>query len=229
MDGTNKYAVIVAGGKGVRMGAAVPKQFLPLLGKPLLCYAIQAFAETIPDIRIILVLPEDQLSSAETVLRSYLGGIDVTVVAGGETRYHSVQNGLKKVNDDGVVFVHDGARPLIQADLIKRCYTQASEIGSAIPAIEVMESVRIIEDGYPQPVNREQLRVVQTPQTFKTGIILPAFEQAYRPEFTDEATVVEAYGTKIQLVEGAYENIKVTTPADMIIAEALLNTRSLYL
>ncbi len=229
MDSTNKYAVIVAGGKGSRMGAAVPKQFLPLLGKPLLCYAIQAFADAFSDVRMILVLPADQLSSAATVLRSYLGGIDVTVVAGGETRYHSVQNGLKEIKDDGVVFVHDGARPLIHSELIVRCYKQAMEKGSAIPAVQVMESMRMMEGGYARPVDRELLRIVQTPQTFKTDIILPAFQQAYQPSFTDEATVVEASGTNIHLIDGTFDNIKVTTPADMVIAEALLRERSLYL
>ncbi len=222
MDGINKYAVIVAGGKGVRMGSVIPKQFLPLVGKPLLCYPIQAFAEALPDIHIILVLPADQLSSAEIVLRSYLSGINVTVVAGGETRYHSVQNGLKKVNDDGVVFVHDGARPMLQEDLIMRCYRQAVELGSAVPVVPAMESMRVRENGHSKPVNREQLCVVQTPQTFRTGIILPAFHQEFQPSFTDEATVVEAFGAEVRLVNGSHDNIKVTTPVDMLIAEALL-------
>ena len=222
MSDFKKYAVIVAGGRGLRMGSAVPKQFLPMLGKPLLCYAIQAFAATIKGIHIILVLPPDQLNSAKTVLKSYLSNIDVTTVAGGATRYHSVQNGLKKVNNDGVVFVHDGVRPLLSQDLIQRCYQQAIEKGSAIPVIPVMESIRIIQDGTSSPVNREQLRIIQTPQTFQTNIILAAFEQEYQPSFTDEANVVEAHGTRVHLIDGALENIKVTTPEDMLIAETLL-------
>ena len=222
MSDIKKYAVVVAGGRGLRMGSAVPKQFLPLLGKPLLCYAIQAFAATIRGIHIILVLPPDQLNSAKTVLKSYLGAIDVTTVAGGETRYQSVQNGLKKVNDDGVVFIHDGVRPLLSQDLIQRCYQQAIEKGSAIPVTPVMDSIRIIENGISKPINREQLRIIQTPQTFLTNIILPAFRQEYNPSFTDEANVVEAYGTRVPLIDGALDNIKVTTPEDMLIAETLL-------
>lgn len=222
MSDIKKYAVIVAGGRGLRMGAAVPKQFLPILGKPLLCYAIQAFAATIRGIHIILVLPSDQLNSAKTVLKSYLGNIEVTTVAGGETRYESVQNGLKKVNNDGVVFIHDGVRPLISQDLIQRCYQQAIEKGSAIPVIPVMDSIRILEDGASHPINREHLRIIQTPQTFMTSIILPAFQQEYHASFTDEANVVEAHGTSVHLINGALENIKVTTPEDMLIAETLL-------
>ncbi len=222
MSEIKKYAVIVAGGRGMRMGAAVPKQFLPLLGKPLLCYAIQAFAATIRGINIILVLPTDQLNSAKTVLKSYLGNIDVTTVAGGNTRYESVQNGLAKVNNDGVVFVHDGVRPLLSPDLIQRCYHQAMEKGSAIPVVPVMESIRIIENDSSRSINREQLRIIQTPQTFLTKIILPAFRQDYQPSFTDEANVVESHGTTVHLINGAMENIKVTTPEDMLIAETLL-------
>ena len=222
MTDIKKYAVVVAGGRGMRMGAAVPKQFLPLLGKPLLCYAIQAFAATIKGIHIILVLPTDQLNSAKTVLKSYLGNIEVTTVAGGETRYESVQNGLKKVNDDGVVFVHDGVRPLLSPDLIQRCYHQAIDKGSAIPVVPVTESIRIIEGGVSRSINREQLRIIQTPQTFLTNIILPAFAQEYNPSFTDEANVVETFGKSVHLIDGAMENIKVTTPEDMLIAETLL-------
>lgn len=225
MSDNKKYAVIVAGGKGLRMGSSIPKQFLPLYGKPMLCHAIEAFAQAIDGIRLILVLPADQVGGAQTVLRSYIGGIDVTTVAGGETRYHSVQNGLKHVNNDGVVFIHDGARPLISKDLILRCYKQALEKGSAIPAIEVAESVRIVEGDDSKPLDRENLRIIQTPQTFLTKLILPAFSQDYELSFTDEATVLEAYNCKIHLIEGGYNNIKVTTPDDMKIAEALLKER----
>ena len=222
MSDIRKYAVIVAGGRGLRMGAAVPKQFLPILGKPILCYAIQAFAATIRGIHIILVLPPDQLNSAKTVLKSYLGNIDVTTVAGGDTRYESVQHGLKKVNNDGVVFVHDGVRPLLSQDLIQRCYQQTISKGSAIPVIPVTDSIRMIENGVSHPITREHLRIVQTPQTFMTSIILPAFQQEYQASFTDEANVVEAYGTPVHLIDGAMDNIKVTTPEDMLIAETLL-------
>jgi 2-C-methyl-D-erythritol 4-phosphate cytidylyltransferase len=226
MTDIKKYAVIVAGGKGMRMGTEVPKQFLPLLGIPLMCHAVQAFAAAIPDINIILVLPEDQLGSAQTVLRSYIGKIKVTTVAGGATRYHSVANGLKMVPNDGIVFVHDGARPLISEELIIRCYKAALEKGSAIPSIPATESMRLIDDHSSTAIDREKLRVIQTPQTFKTEIILPAFKQGYKPSFTDEASVVEAYGNTVHLIDGMAENIKVTRAEDMIIAEALLRNRA---
>ena len=225
MNITKKYAVIVAGGKGTRMGAAIPKQFLPLLGKPLLCYAIEAFAQAIKDIQMVLVLPADQLVSAKTILRSYIGAFDVVAVPGGETRYHSVQNGLKVINNDGVVFVHDGARPLISKELILNCYSQALQLGSAIPTIGVNESMRMVDGAYSRPVDRDNLRIIQTPQTFRTEVILPAFEQDYDPSFTDEATVVEASGGTIHLIYGMNENIKITTQEDMIKAEAFLRVR----
>jgi 2-C-methyl-D-erythritol 4-phosphate cytidylyltransferase len=227
MADSKKYAVIVAGGKGARMGGPIPKQFLPFLGKPLLCYAIEAFSRSMPGIKLVLVLPTDQLKSAEIVLKSYIGGIDVIVVEGGETRFHSVQNGLKQIKNDGVVFIHDGARPLISHDLIHRCYRQALDKGSAVPAVPVSESVRMLngENGS-SPVDREQLRIIQTPQTFRTELILPAFQQEYRPSFTDEATVVESHGTPIFLIDGIRDNIKITIPEDLIIAEVLLKTRA---
>jgi len=225
MGEIKKYAVIVAGGQGLRMGSAIPKQFLPLLGKPMLCHAVEAFANAIDDVQLILVLPADQVGSAQTVLRSYLGGIDVVTVAGGQTRYHSVQNGLKKVNNDGIVFVHDGARPLVSAELILRCYQQAKEKGSAVPVIPIAESVRVLDGDRSTALIREQLRIIQTPQTFRTDLILPAFKQDYDPSFTDEATVLEANGTKIHLIDGTHDNIKVTGPDDMVIAEALLKDR----
>lgn len=224
MSEIKKYAVIVAGGKGLRMGSAIPKQFLPLLGMPVICYCIQAFAKAIRGIQIILVLPPDQLYSAHTVLRSYLGGITVKMVAGGDTRFHSVQNGLKEVKNDGIVFVHDGVRPLINIDLILRCYEQALDKGSAIPVVPVNDSMRLLDEDRSIPVDRDKLRIVQTPQTFRTEVVLPAFQQPYQSSFTDEATAVEATGTEVFLIEGMRENIKVTTPEDMVIAETFLST-----
>ena len=228
MDKKEKYAIIVAGGKGVRMGTALPKQFLPLLDKPLLSHTIAAFLDAFPDIHIVLVLPHEQLSYAQMVLQAFPERIDLTIMAGGITRYHSVQNGLKAVAENSIVFVHDGVRPLVTTDLIKRCFEQATEKGSAIPAIVVADSMRIIEDDDSRPIDREYMRIIQTPQTFRSDIILPAFEQVYQPSFTDEATVVESYGEQVFLVEGERSNLKVTTPEDMIIAEALLKERELH-
>jgi 2-C-methyl-D-erythritol 4-phosphate cytidylyltransferase len=224
----DKYAVIVAGGKGMRMGTAIPKQFLPLADQPVLHHTIKAFLTAFHDIHIILVLPADQLSYAQIVLQSFPERIDLTIVSGGETRFHSVQNGLKACGDNSVIFVHDGARPLVTSDLILRCYEQAVQVGSAIPAIPVAESMRMVEDERNIPINRDHLRIIQTPQTFRSEIILPAFQQQFNEMFTDEATVVEARGTKVFLVEGERSNIKVTTPEDMVIATALLNDRMQY-
>jgi 2-C-methyl-D-erythritol 4-phosphate cytidylyltransferase len=207
------------------MGSVIPKQFLPLCGKPLLCYAIDAFVAAIPDIQIILVLPEEEISTAEIVLRSYKSSSDVVFAGGGHTRYHSVQCGLARIKNDGIVFVHDGARPLVSVSLIQRCYEQALERGSAIPVIAVADSVRMLTDGQSVPVDRDQLRIIQTPQTFRTDIILPAFAQEYSTAFTDEASVVEAAGAPVFLIEGDRRNLKVTTPEDMIIAEAFIKDR----
>lgn len=220
-----KYAVIVAGGKGLRMGTALPKQFLPLCGQPVLYHTIKAFKDAYDTIEIILVLPAEQLSYAQIVLQSFPERIDLTIVTGGETRFHSVQNGLKAVPADAVVFVHDGVRPLVSPLLIRQCYEQAVDKGSAIPAISVADSIRMQLDEGSKPVDRNSLRIIQTPQTFRAQILINAFQQAYSDAFTDEATVAEAYGTKVYLIEGERSNIKVTTPEDLTIAEALLKAR----
>lgn len=221
-----KYAVIVAGGKGLRMGNAMPKQFLPLAGVPILTHTLKAFNHAFNDIKIILVLPEDQLSYAQMILQEFEERIDLTIVTGGATRYHSVQNGLKAVKGESIVFVHDGVRPLVSTTLIQRCYDDAVKYGSAIPAMPAIDSMRIIEGEDSKPVDRTMLRVIQTPQTFHSKILLPAFEQEYIDAFTDEATVVEAMGTRVHLTEGERSNIKVTTPEDMHVAEALLKART---
>lgn len=221
-----KYAVIVAGGKGLRMGNAMPKQFLPLAGVPILTHTLKAFNHAFNDIKIILVLPEDQLSYAQMILQEFEERIDLTIVTGGATRYHSVQNGLNAVKGESIVFVHDGVRPLVSTTLIQRCYDDAVKYGSAIPAMPAIDSMRIIEGEDSKPVDRTMLRVIQTPQTFHSKILLPAFEQEYIDAFTDEATVVEAMGTRVHLTEGERCNIKVTTPEDMHVAEALLKART---
>jgi len=226
MSYNEKFAIIVAGGKGVRMGSALPKQFLPLNGETLLYYSVRAFLDAFPDINLVLVLPEDHLSYTQMLLEAFTERIELTIVTGGETRFHSVQNGLKQVDKDSIVFVHDAVRPLLSADLIKRCYQQALEKGSAIPAIPATDSMRIMNNESSKPIDRDQIRIIQTPQTFRSDIILPAFGQEYNAAFTDEATVCEAFGTKVFLIEGERSNIKVTTPEDMVIAGALLNERN---
>jgi 2-C-methyl-D-erythritol 4-phosphate cytidylyltransferase len=228
VDNSNSvYAVIVAGGQGTRMGTAVPKQFLDLNGKPILHHTIRAFAHAIPGIQIVLVLPSHQISYAQMVLQSFPERIDLTIVPGGETRFHSVKNGLKDIPEDAVVMVHDGVRPLVSAELIQRCYQQALEKGSAIPAIAVTDSMRLVTKEGSEPVERSQLRIIQTPQTFRASILLSAMQQAYDEGFTDEATVVEAYGKEVFLIEGEKSNIKITTPEDMVVAEALIKARKI--
>lgn len=221
----DKYAVIVAGGKGLRMGNAVPKQFLPLAGKPILYYTIKAFADAYDDMKIVLVLPQDQLSYAQMVLQAFPDRIDLEIVTGGETRFHSVQNGLKAVSNDAVVFVHDGVRPMVSPELVRACYEQAVEKGSAIPAVAVSDSMRMVDGETSRAVNREQMRSIQTPQTFRADILLPAFKQEYNEGFTDEATVVEAFGKPVYLIAGEKSNIKLTTPEDMMVAEAMLSEK----
>lgn len=221
----DKYAVIVAGGKGVRMGNALPKQFLPLAGKPVLYHTIKAFTDAFADIKLILVLPEDQLSYAQMVLQAFSTPIDITIVTGGPTRFNSVQNGLKAIAQNSVVFVHDGVRPIVSTSLIKACYEQAVTIGSAIPAIPVADSMRLVDGNTSKPVDRQFMRSIQTPQTFQSNLLLPAFEQEYNDSFTDEATVVESLGKEVFLIEGERSNIKLTTPEDMLYAELILQER----
>lgn len=224
----NKYAVIVAGGKGVRMNSALPKQFLPLCDKPILYHTIKAFIDAFAEVKIILVLPEDNISYTQMVLQAFTDRIDLTIVTGGATRFHSVQNGLQAIDEDGVVFVHDGVRPLLSTSLVHACYDQAVEKGSAIPAIAVSDSMRIVDGEDSRPVDRNKIRSIQTPQTFRTDIILSAFEQEYSDEFTDEATVAEAAGYKVALIEGEKSNIKITTPEDMKVAESILTERGVH-
>lgn len=219
------YAVIVAGGQGTRMGTAVPKQFLNLAGKPVLYHTINAFIQAIPGVHIVLVLPSHQISYAQMVLQSFPDRLDLTIVPGGETRFHSVKNGLAHIPADAIVMVHDGVRPLVSTELIRRCYDQAAQTGSAIPAIAVADSMRLVKNTDSEPVDRSQLRIIQTPQTFQASILLPSFEQPYQNSFTDEATVVEAAGHKVNLVKGERSNLKITTPEDLLIAEALLKAK----
>lgn len=222
-----KYAVIVAGGKGIRMGNAIPKQFLPLKGKPVLTWCIEAFLKAYDDIEIILVLPEAQLSYAQIVLQPLPERIDVTLVRGGDTRFQSVKNGLQSIAEEGIVFVHDGARPLVSTSLIRALYKQAVALGSAIPAIPAFESLRVIAADTSKAIDREPVRIVQTPQVFRSSILVTAFQQDFKDTFTDEATVVEATGARVYLAPGEKSNIKITEPEDMVIAEALINAKTM--
>lgn len=221
-----KFAVIVAGGSGKRMGNTIPKQFLLLKGKAVLWYTLDTFLRAYSDLKIILVLPDQHIKRGHAIINSFKENNRIEITAGGYTRFHSVQCGLKKVNDESIVFVHDAVRCLVSVPLIQRCYKSALEYGSAIPAVAATDSIRIINHVHHTVTNRADVRIIQTPQTFLSNIILPAFEQEYTDEFTDEATVVEAYGTNVFLTEGEYDNIKITRPVDMMVAERILEERS---
>ena len=226
-----KYAIIVAGGTGTRMGSPMPKQFLLLHDKPVLYYTLRAFLEAYEDMIIILVLPEEYSDIGKEIIDAYFDYSRIRVTFGGETRFHSVQNGLKLVEDESIVFVHDAVRCLVSTDLIRLCYEHSLQMGSAVPVIRSKDSVRILnEEGNDNEVlDRNKVVLVQTPQTFHSKILLPAFEIDYKERFTDEATVVEAFGLKISLVEGEVDNIKITRPVDLLIAEAVLSSlRSVF-
>jgi len=245
-----EYVIIVAGGKGLRMGGDIPKQFLPIGGRPVLMRTIERFRESLPDVRIILVLPEAQQDYWRQLCEQYHFEMDYLLANGGETRFHSVQNGLALIPDDaeGVVGVHDGVRPFPSIDVIRCCYETARTAKAVVPVIPVVETLRhlcgCVLDGQSQAeaskaqmeeesekvrckkesvtVPRGDYRLVQTPQTFDVQLLKAANRQPYNEGFTDDASVVEAYGYDITLVEGNRENIKITTPYDLKVAEALL-------
>ena len=222
MISRQKIAVIVAGGSGQRMGSATPKQFLSLAGKPVLYHTIAAFKAAYDDMHIVLVVPEAHKAQIAHVLTAFDRPPSVTLVDGGETRFHSVRNGLQVIRGEAVVFVHDGVRPLVSPSLIRTCYEAALVQGSAVPAIELKDSIREVDDEGNIAADRSRFRIIQTPQTFLSELLIPAFEQPYEPLFTDEATVVERMGHAIHLVQGEEQNIKITRPADLAIAAAFL-------
>lgn len=220
-----KYAVIVAGGSGLRMGTPVPKQFLPIRGKPAIWYTLTAFLNAFDDLQIIMVLPEAHIQTGQEILRSTHDPDRIWMTVGGETRFHSVKNGLNHIQQHSIVFVHDGVRCLLTPELIRRCCEKAQESGNAIPAIAATDSIRIETIGGNEMIDRNKVRIIQTPQTFYSDVIKAAFEQDYEETFTDEATVVERLGVKINLVEGEPTNIKITYPIDVLIAEKILEER----
>ena len=218
------YIIIVAGGKGLRMGSDIPKQFLPIGGKPVLMRTLERFRQYSPTLQIILVLPKAQQDYWQKLCKEYAFDIDYQLADGGETRFHSVQNGLAKIPDNaqGVVGVHDGVRPFPSIDVIRNCYETAREKKAVIPVIPVVETVRYLKGDTSVTVPRNDYRLVQTPQTFDIQLLKAANRQPYNDGFTDDASVVEAFGFNITLVEGNRENIKITTPYDLKIAEVLI-------
>ena len=219
------HVVITAGGLGSRMGSEKPKQFLELNGLPVLMHSIKAFYQYSTNIKIIVTLPGMHLTAWEALCRDHHFEIPHTVCHGGETRFESVKHGLENV-DEGLVAVHDAVRPLVSVELIARCFEAARDKGNAVPVIPLTDSVREVLNGESRPADRDHLRLLQTPQVFDAALLKSAYKQAFRPSFTDDANVAEAFGAKIILVEGDPRNIKITRPEDMLIAEALGPQRS---
>ena len=218
-----KYAVIVAGGSGSRMGSELPKQFLLIHDKPILWYTLHTFLKSYKDVRIILVLPADYYDAGRAICDEFVSFYPIQTIVGGSTRFHSVQTGLTLIKEETVIFVHDGVRCLLSPSLIHLCYEEALRFGSAIPCIDSKDSVRIMSDSGHRAIKRTEVKMVQTPQTFLSDIILPAYQSSYQESFTDDASVAEAAGHTIHLVEGEEDNIKITTPLDLAIAEELLD------
>jgi 2-C-methyl-D-erythritol 4-phosphate cytidylyltransferase len=215
--------IIVAGGTGSRMKSENPKQFALLHGKPVIVYAIEKFLQFDSAIEIVLALRPEYAMEFETISRKFKLPA-ITIANGGETRFHSVKNALEKVKPGAsIVAVHDAARPLVSLQTIQNAFTAAQKSGAAIPVIDINESLREVDSLGSRAVNRKDYRVVQTPQCFKRDILLEAYRQPYAPEFTDDATVVEAAGNKIQLTPGNPENIKITYPHDLLLASSLLH------
>lgn len=217
--------MIVAGGAGLRMGTDTPKQFLLLQGKPILCHTAEAFLQAFEDIKIVLVIPALHENTAAWVVALLSDPSRIQITAGGNTRYQSVKNGLKLVEQDAIVMVHDGVRCLVTTTLIKRCYEAAVKNGNAVPAIPATDSIRFGSNDVNEPVDRNLVKIIQTPQTFLAGQLISAFNQPFHDSFTDEAIVLEKTGVAVHLVDGETTNIKITSPADLLVAESLLHTR----
>lgn len=220
-----KTAIIVAGGTGQRMGGDLPKQFLLIEGKSILLHTINQFVAAFSDMHFVLVLPAEYIQQGKDLIKASGLTQQFQFVAGGDTRFQSVKNGLAHVSQDAIVFVQDAVRCLLTPALIQRCYQQAVEKGSAIPTVCATDTIRFLEGTSHHLVDRAKVMLVQTPQTFNAALLIKAFEQTYQSSFTDEANVVEASGTAVYLVEGEFENIKITRPLDLAIAEYILAKR----
>ena len=219
-----KHAVIiVAGGKGTRMGSGTPKQFLLLKGKPVLMHTIEKFHSFDEDMRIIVLLPVEQMDYWKQLCMDYAFTIPHCNAQGGATRFHSVRNGLALLEAEGLIGVHNGVRPLVSLDVIENCYHVAESKHAVIPVTDVVETIRLVEDdNISKTVSRDRYKLVQTPQVFAADLLKKAYEQPFSPNFTDDASVVESFGQPVYMVEGNRENIKLTTPFDLKVAESLL-------
>jgi 2-C-methyl-D-erythritol 4-phosphate cytidylyltransferase len=224
--GNKRYALIMAGGKGMRMNSPVPKQFLKLNGKPIILHSINKFLDTDPNIEIIMVLPQEYLKLWEALCAEYMFHKPIRIAYGGESRFHSVKSGLELVTEEGIVAIHDAVRPLVSTKTILATYKAAEMYGNAVPAVPINDSIRQIESTRTIAVDRARYCATQTPQCFRSDIIKKAYQQEYHYKFTDDAMVVEAMGEQIRLVDGNPENIKITSPKDLLIAEVLLKAEA---
>lgn len=215
-----KKVIIVGGGNGSRMGLSIPKQFLMLRNKPILYYSIKAFLDAFDDIDIVLVLPEEYLGLGQEIVDAYFDADKIQITMGGETRFHSVKNGLQFIDEECIVMVHDAVRCMVTPQLIQELYDEAVFSGAVIPVVPATDSIRIVSEKGSETLDRNIVKIVQTPQAFYSKILLPAFNIDYKEKFTDEASVVEAFGVSVHLIDGDINNIKITTPKDLIIAES---------
>jgi 2-C-methyl-D-erythritol 4-phosphate cytidylyltransferase len=221
--GMPKYLIIVAGGTGTRMESKIPKQFIDLDGKAIIVRTLEKFFNYDETVRVIIASHKNYISQLQTLIKDHFPNKNVTICEGGETRFHSVKNSLNEIKEsNGIVAIHDAARPFVSIDTITTCFDTAEQKGNAVPVASLNESLRRIENNISRAVNRSDYKIVQTPQCFKLDLIKKAFEQDYSIAFTDDATVLERTGAKINLVEGNPENIKITTPADLILAKAFI-------
>ena len=221
----NKYILIVAGGSGSRMGNSTSKQFLELSGRPLLMHTFEAFHSSWKNFKFIVVLPDNQIQYWKDLCDKHKFNIPHIIVKGGSERYFSVKNGLQIVNENGFIAVHDGVRPLVNNETIIRCFEEAEKHGCAIPCIDIPESMRKLTENASQVVDRAQYKIIQTPQVFSISLLKQAYQLPFEKSFTDDASVFERAGNKIHLVKGNDENIKITKPADLLVAEAFMKMR----
>ncbi|GAB4333761.1 MAG: 2-C-methyl-D-erythritol 4-phosphate cytidylyltransferase [Flammeovirgaceae bacterium] len=219
------YVIVVAGGKGSRMGTDVPKQFIPIAGKPILMRTLEQFYKVVPSASLIVVLPSFQVDYWKNLVNQYNFQVSHKIALGGQERFHSVQNGLDLIQNDGLVAIHDGVRPFVSEEVIIKSFEDAFKFGNAITSVLPKDSIRVINNDISQSVDRKMYRLIQTPQTFKVNLIKKAFQQPYQPLFTDDASVLEAMGETIHLIEGNYENIKITTKEDLKIAEVFAENK----
>lgn len=222
---SSRYAIIVAGGSGVRMGADIPKQFLPLNGLPILMHTLKIFHSLANTPDIYLVLPKSEHLRWQQLCQEHSFSISHSVVAGGETRFQSVKNGLDAIDGNGIVAIHDGVRPLVTSDLVETCYAHALVYGNAIPAVQPVETIRLGSISQSQQINRDECWLVQTPQVFDLELIKRCYKTNWIPTFTDDASVAEHCGVTIRMIDGEKQNIKITTPADIMVAQSILSSR----